>query len=165
MVIDFLRTHLQPRQPTMPRFTLSDWLNSAQLAIAWAIILLMISSAGGVYLTQISQTAMINRNTQSIVSDTLELHQYNDKLIEEIAMSRSLTQLQARTKSLGNLFVDPDTSQIEYLPVVVPIVAPPPPVAKPQEKESPQTFEEALWFFIRQSFSVLARGVAKDGNQ
>ena len=165
MVTDFFRTHLLSRRQTMPRFTLSSWLNNAQLAIGWTIILLMLSIAGGTYLIQISQTAMINRNTQTIVSDTLEIHQTNNKLIEEIAMARSLDKLQSRLKSLGNSYVDPNTSQTEYLPIVVPVVAPPAPPAEITQHSSPKTFGEALWLFIRESFSILARGVAKDGNK
>lgn len=165
MVTDFFRTYLLPRRQTMPRFTLSAWLNNAQLAIGWTIILLMLSIAGGTYLIQISQTAMINRNTQTIVSETLAVHQVNNKLMEEIAMARSLDQLQSRIKSLGNTYVDPNTSQTEYLPVVVPVVAAPIPPAETPQNNHPQTFGEALWLFIRESVSILARGVAKDGNK
>ena len=148
------RTHIA----TARMQTFVQWLRSAQLAIGWAVMLLILGAASGVYLHQVSTTALVGRNAELL---DLELHaqrESNAQLRQQIALLQSLENMQTRTQGYGMQFVDSSPETIEYLEVVIP----PPVVATPEPSAPrvppPDTLGQAIRLLIYENVSVLGRG-------
>lgn len=152
------------RGRTVMQRNLTKWLDSAQAALGWAVILVILATASGVYLQQVSRTALIGRNAELLGFELTSIRQENNEVRQKITYAQSLDEMQRRSRELGLQYVDPLISAEDYVQVVVPAVdiAPPPvvaPIAKP-----PKTFGEALTIFLTDYINTLGRGVA-DGDQ
>ena len=148
------RTHIA----TAKMQTFVQWLRSAQLAIGWAVMLLILGAAAGVYLNQVSNTALAGRNAELL---DLELHaqrESNAQLRQQIALQQSLDNMQSRTFSFALQFIDSGPETIEYLEVVIPPPVTPTPAPAPPRVPPPDTLGQALQLLVYENVSVLGRG-------
>ncbi len=151
-MVSIWRSRSQPR--VRRGVNLLEWLQSAQLAVSWAIVLLILAIAGGIFLAQVSQTALAGRNAQLLTEQIRVVQTQNAVMRQELAAKQSLYVLDARTQALGMPFELTDRTEIKTMTVVVPVLpdgyeptAPPPiPVA---------TMEEAVWLWMQSRFPFI----------
>lgn len=134
-----------------------EWLKSAQLAVSWAIVLLMLAIAGGIFLAQVSQTALAGRNAQLLTEQIRVMQTKNAVMRQELAEKQSLQSLNARTEALGMVYELTDRSENKTMTVVVPVF--------PEGYESVSlpsapiaTMEEAIWLWMQSRF-LFIRGL------
>jgi hypothetical protein len=97
----------------------SKWLTQAQIALGWAIVLLLLGSVGALYLGQAVNTALIGRNAQFLEYELEELRDQSALMEQEIAEAQSVTLLQDRAAEEGLAFVRPNPNEIEYVDITV----------------------------------------------
>lgn len=138
----------------------SKWLENAQAALGWAVILGILAIASGVYLHQVSQTALIGRSAELLDYELASLRYENNQMRQEITFQQSLDVMEQRTLQDGDRFVRPVVTAEEYIRVVVPSSeAPPPPVIVSIERP-PERFADALRIHLANFINTLGRGVA-----
>jgi cell division protein FtsB len=146
--------------------TESRWLTQAQLALGWAIVLLLLGSVGALYLGQASQAALIGREAEFLESDLETLQDENLELEQHIAEAQSVSALEARARDMGLNFIRPKPDEIEYIDETV-FIAPSAPVTLQPENEStaaatlPDTVGEALLILVQNNFSQLFEGESR----
>lgn len=148
------RTHIATAR--MQSFV--QWLRSAQLAIGWAVLLLILGAACGIYLNQVSSTALVGRNAEILDLKVHAQRESNAQLRQKIALQQSLDNMQKRTFSYALQFVDSSPETIEYLQVVVPAPEPPAPTPQAPRLPPPDTLQQALQLIIYENVSILGRG-------
>ena len=141
-----------------------SWLTEAQAALGWAIVLVLAALLGTIYLRQASQIAAVGRRVQTLQFELENIKRESTEIEQQIAESQSLERLQSEAIRLGFTQADPD--DIEY--VIVPdypveaedageetaVSLPPSPATLPQ------SMEEALMLYFRNSIDNLIRGEA-----
>lgn len=158
MVTSPIFAHRRASQQLMRGIDLPKWLHNAQLALGWGIILLMVGLASGVYLSQVSQTALVGRNAELLSIELRDLRFENAKLRQQIAEAQSLARMQAQTQTLGLGYVNADPAEVEFLTVIVPAPQPTPEPLRDRIQPAPPTIEIVLWDAIRANISALVTG-------
>lgn len=136
-------------------------LTEAQAALGWAIILILATLLGTIYLLQTSRIATTGRQIQLSQEELDNMRRENSDLEKRIAEAQSLDRLQSEARRLG--FVPARADDIEYL--VVPdfpatAVIPEPIVEPTPEIELPATMQEAILQTVQTRLNDLARGEA-----
>lgn len=151
----------QRGRSTMQR-NFSKWLNSAQAAFGWAVVLAILAIASGVYLQQVSRTALIGRNAELLAFELSELRYDNRQIQQQITEAQALSKMQARTEQGQQVFVNAQPQPEDYITVVVPESAElaTPAATEPTRPIPPATFSEALKLHIVNYVGALGRGVA-----
>lgn len=136
------------------------WLDSAQMALGWAVILVILAIASGVYLQQVSHTAITGRSAELLEIELSELRYDNNQVRQQISKGQSLNVMDTRTIANSQVFVAPAISAEDYIHIVIPAaqISAPPLVDAPALP--PETFTDALRLYIAGYFSALGRGVA-----
>ena len=155
---------MSARRPSRSRNTVQrnflKWLNSAQTAIAWAVILVILAIASGVYLQQVSKTAIVGRNSELLDFQLTEMRYNNSQIRQRITVEQSLATMQERSTTSGIPFQEVNPVAAEYLQVVVE----PPPIEAPAPARTvdlpPATIGEALKIYLLDYFATFGRGVA-----
>ncbi|MGB1250364.1 MAG: hypothetical protein ACPG8W_07010 [Candidatus Promineifilaceae bacterium] len=148
------RTHIA----TARMQTFVQWLRSAQLAIGWAVMLLILGAAAGVYLHQVSTTALVGRNAELLDIELHSLRETNAQVRQQIALMQSLDRMQERTYSYNLQFIDSSPEAIEYLEVIIPAPVASPPEAIAPLVPPPDSLGQALLLLAYENVSVLGRG-------
>ena len=133
---------------------LIEWLNSAQLALGWAIILLMLAIAGGIFLAQVSRTALAGRNAQILNEQIRVVQTQNAVMRQQIAAGQSLQVLNARTGELGLQYESINAATAKELTVVVPVLPDVGVQAEPLTHPV-ESFEEAVWLWMQEQAPFL----------
>ena len=141
----------------------TKWLDSAQAALGWLVILVILAIASGVYLQQVSRTSLIGRNAELLGFELTDIRQANNELRQKITFAQSLDEMQRRSVVLGIPFVDPLISAEDYIQVVVPVEQTALPPVVDALAPPPVWIEDALQIYISNYIATLGRGVA-DGN-
>lgn len=120
------------------------WFENVQVAIGWAIVLMIIGAASGIYLTEVSRTAIIGNNANVLQRRLARVRDANAKVRQSIATEQSINYIKTRAEELNLNYLPTDPATIEYITVVVPA----PKVAAPEVAEPlkppPTTIQEAL---------------------
>ncbi len=151
------------RHSAQRNFLNLKWLNSAQITILWAVVLVVLAISLGIYLQQVSKTAIVGRNTELIDRQVTKLRDSNNLILRKITIEQSLATMQQRSFATGALFQEVDPASAEYIEVII----------EPQVDETtptvltlelpPDTFAGAAKIYLRDYFQTFGRGVA-DGN-
>lgn len=134
----------------------------AQAALGWAVILVLMTLIGTIYLIQASHVAETGRRVQLLQINLGDLKRQNATLERSIAEGQALDQLQTAARQLGFVVALPE--DIEY--VIVPnypseIVAEATPTAV-VTAEPIEHIEEALWLVVRANITNLTRGESSE---
>ncbi|MFQ5398128.1 MAG: hypothetical protein ACE5E7_00865 [Anaerolineae bacterium] len=139
------------------------WLDEAQVALGWGVILILAALLGTIYLRQTSHIAAVGRRVQQLQYDLNTLKRENAALEQQIAEAQAIDRLHEEIKKLG--FISPRPEDIEYIVVpnypVAEEAPEPHPTNPPSEAPAvPETMREALWLTLQSSISNLIRGEA-----
>ena len=136
------------------------WLESAQMALGWAVILVILAVASGVYLQQVSQTAITGRSAELLDIELSDLQYANNQVRQQITKEQSLLAMERRSNSYTQPFVAPVISAEDYVRIVIPAADAPLPPLIEAPVLPPETFAEALRLHIVNYFRALGRGIA-----
>lgn len=141
---------------------LVDWLRSAQLALGWAAVLVILSVAVAVLLYQVSQTALIGRNAQLIRRELDSMRRENTVLRLRIAEMQAQTARQQSGLAVA-LPTAEERPAVEYLtvqtlPTPLPAEAAAADLALP---DPPETFGAALAEAVRTAIGPYLTGVSR----
>ena len=135
-------------------------LSEAQVALGWAIILVVGTLIGTIYLAQASRVAEVGRRVQILQNELADLKRENGQMERQIAEAQTLEYLQTRAEQLGFVLSDPEDIDYIIVPdypaevVEVEVFDPTPaPTAEPIE-----TFREALQLEMDQFVDGLTSG-------
>lgn len=143
--------------------THSRWLSHAQIALGWAIVLLLLGTVGAVYLGQASRTALIGREAQFLEEESEFIRDENAILEQRIAEAQSVSVLETRLEEAGLQFVRPRPYDLQYVDITVYV----PPAREltltrstaPQSAETPpDRIWDALLILVEANFSGLFQG-------
>lgn len=136
------------------------WLNEAQMAMGWLIVLGLAALLGTIYLSQASRIANAGRTMQVLQNELETVKRENADLEREIADAQALDRLRAEAGNKG--FVPADPEDIEFLVITdFPVKAAPTPAPKPTRMPI-DTMEEALWLAVTSSLGNLGTGEANE---
>lgn len=121
-----------------------QWLENAQVAIGWAIVLVIIGVASGIYLTEVSQTAIIGNNANLLQRRLAAVRDENANVRQAIATEQSINYIKSRAAELNLEYLPTNPSNIEYITVVVPAPKQPEVEVVEPPKPPPATIQEAL---------------------
>ena len=139
-------------------------LSEAQVALGWAIILVVGTLIGTIYLAQASRVAEVGRRVQILQNELADLKRENGQMERQIAEAQTLEYMQVRAEQLGFVVADPE--DIDYIVVqdypaevvAVEVFEPTPaPTAVPIE-----TFREALQLEIDRFVDGLTSGTSDE---
>jgi hypothetical protein len=132
------------------------WLNEAQVAMGWFIVLGLAALLGTIYLSQASRIATTGRRMQVMQDDLETVKRLNADLERDIAGAQALDRLQTAAAQLGFVPAGPD--QIRYVVVTdYPTVQEPTPTPVPVPVPV-ESMDEAIWMQLTSSLSDLVRG-------
>lgn len=137
------------------------WLNEAQVAMGWFMVLGLAALLGTIYLSQASRIATTGRRMQELQAHLDDLKRQNAELERDIAGAQALDRLRAGAERLGFEAADPD--DLEYIVVSdYPIAPPVKPTPVPTPAPPIETVEEALWLSVTTTFDNLLRGESRE---
>ena len=138
-------------------------MSEAQVALGWAIILVVGTLIGTIYLAQTSRVAESGRRIQVLQNDLADLKRDNAQMERFIAEAQTLDYLQTRAEQLGFVLADPEDIDYVVVPgypaevVEVELFDPTPaPTAEPIE-----TFREALQLEVDRFVDGLTSGTSE----
>lgn len=134
------------------------WFTQAQLVLGWAIVLVVLSLVGAVYLNQASQIALVGRSTQLLQADLERIRQDNSEIEQQIAEAQSLDDVYARADRLGLQFVRPRPDEVDYIGIYIEPPAPPVADVPRYVDRAPSSIGEALWLAFTQSIQQFIEG-------
>ena len=144
----------QPSRVARQEFDPIAWLTSTQWALGWAIVLMTLAIAGGIFLAQVSRTALAGRNAQLLNTQLNDVRIRNAVLEQNLARSQSLTELNARTSELESTYNMVTMEEIDKLTVVVL-----PPDAERAELRAPDippaAVEQVVWMWFQDRVPIL----------
>lgn len=144
----------------------SRWLTQAQIALGWAIVLLLLGSVGALYLGQVSRTALLGSQALELENDLHVLSDENRIIEQAIAAATSIGTMERRAREMGLEFVRPKPDEIEYLNTTV-YISPSAPISLATEAETvslpmpPATMSSALLIAIQDNFMQLFQGESR----
>ena len=150
---------------TRDQFKKLNKLTEAQAALGWAVVLILGTLLGTIYLTQASSTATVGRRVQILQNELIELKRENSALEQKIAEAQSLDRLQSEAIRQGFIPANPD--DVEFVIVEdYPVGAGYDPFAEVAEETAvsvaPNTIEEALLLYFTNQLNELMRGEASE---
>ncbi len=150
---------------TRDQFKRLNKLTEAQAALGWAVVLILGSLLGTIYLTQASRTATVGRRVQILQNELIELKRENAALEQKIAEAQSLDRLQSEAVRQGFVQANPDDVQfviVEDYPIGAgydPFAVIEPETAVPVP---PNSIEEALMLYFNDQINELMQGEARE---
>ena len=150
---------------TRDQFKKLNKLTEAQAALGWAVVLILGTLLGTIYLTQASRTATVGRRVQILQNELIELKRENSALEQKIAEAQSLDRLQSEAIRQGFVPANPD--DVEFVIVEdYPIGAGYDPFTEIVEETAvsvaPNTIEEALLLYFTNQLNGFIRGEASE---
>ena len=137
------------------------WLNEAQAALSWAVLLALMAILGTIYVSQASRIAITGRHIQTMQLQLNENRRLNAELEQVIAEGQQLQLLQTRAVELG--FVRARSEDIEYVVVPgYPVTPEASTMPVPDRLLPPETMGEAIWELIGNNFENFVEGEASD---
>ena len=126
MVTSILRARRSRRIASMRKPNPMMWFENAQLAIGWGIVLVIVGIASGIYLVQVSKTAIVGNSARGLNFELTELRAENSQLRQDIGDAQALDNIKARANALGLQYAPADPGAVEYIDVLVPAPQPAP---------------------------------------
>ncbi len=156
------RTKGRSRQATEMQRGMVQWLRSAQAAIGWAVILVIVGTGIGIYIQRISQTALTGRHAEQMYVELKQLEFENSLRRETISNEQEIYRLLSRTNNAagGSQFIEPSSAEAVYLPVEIPGAPAPVVTPLPAPPAPPETIGEVLWLIVLDNFNSFGRGVS-----
>lgn len=151
------------RTPSAQNDEHSRWLTQAQVALGWAIVLLLLGSVGALYLGQVSRTALVGSEALELERTLTVLNDENHDIEQAIAAATSIGAMELRAREMGLEFVRPKPEEIDYLNTTV-YIAPSAPVTLATDTDivaqpvTPPTIGDALMIIIQDNFTQLFQG-------
>lgn len=139
-----------------------QWLRSAQAAIGWAVILVIVGTGIGVYIQRISYTAITGRHAEQMYVELKQLEFENSLRREEIANEQELYRMLARSNDAAgeSRFIAPSAAESIYLPIELPGEPAPVVTPTPLPPAPPATIGEVLWLLFMEKVNSFGMGVS-----
>ena len=139
-----------------------DWLRSAQAAIGWAVIVIIVGAAVGVYVQRVSQTAITGRHAEQMFIKLKQLEFENSLRRQEISNEQEIYRMLSKSSDAGgnNQFVAPSSADSIYLAVEIPSPAVTAAEPAPETVAPPESIGEVLRLLLSETFGPLGRGVS-----
>jgi hypothetical protein len=156
------RTKSRSRQAVEMQRGLVHWLRSAQAAIGWAVILVIVGTGIGVYIQRVSQTALTGRHAEQMYVELKQLEFENSLRREKISNEQEIYRMLSRTNDAagGSRFIAPDSAESIYLPIEIPGAPAPVVTPLPALPAPPETMGEVLWLLLMENIHSFGRGVS-----
>ncbi len=155
------KTDQRPRRRAMKeQHRRRAWLNDAQMAMGWLIVLGLAALLGTIYLSQASRIARSGRQMQLLQAQLETVKRDNADLERDVAAVQALDRLLAGAQNMGFRSAEPE--DIEYLVVTnFPVSTQPGPTPQPTRLPV-ETMQEAILLAIGSSLEGLGRGEANE---
>lgn len=135
----------------------SGWQPQRQVVALATVGFLLSLILGGLYLSQVVSEATTNRRLEALLDERDDLERENEQISAEIAVFKSVPNLQTRAEALG--FRNAEPGEIEYLvveayrPQIADTVAP----IEPENDEDTGTYDETFADWVGQQWRSFVR--------
>ncbi len=139
-----------------------QWLRSAQAAIGWAVILVIIGTGIGIYLQRVSQTALTGRHAEQMYVELKQLEFENSLRREAISNEQEIYRILSRTNDMATngQFIAAGAAESLYLPIEIPGAPAPSVTPLPDPPAPPETIGEVFWLLAIENINSFGRGVS-----